>query len=163
MSEDSKKRQEYKKQIASKAQTADIKLVEKVANILNHPKNWEIVERASIMPVGSKNEISKFIICFDYLSWSQCVFTQFDQAKGRKLVEILEQVSKCEINRFSELRLVRDSIGRKAPYDSLFLHLSPDVTELKETELCDGRLFFYIIEPYFNIISVETNHRNVDN
>ena len=48
------------------------------------------------------------------------------------------------------------------PYESLFTKVSPEVTKMEETEFCEGRLFFFITEPYFNIVSVETKHRNID-
>jgi hypothetical protein len=45
---------------------------------------------------------------------------------------------------------------------SLFNGLSKEVDELKETEFCDGRFFFFITEQYFHIVSIETKHRNID-
>lgn len=160
MNEDSKKRQHLKKQIASKAQTAPLEFVEKVANVLNSPKKWSIVERVATIPKGI--ETQKFIISFDYLDWDECVFEQFDRSKGKKLLEILDRVSKCEIARLPELKIIRDSVRRISPYDSLFKNLEDDVNELKETELCDGRIFFFITEPKFHIVSIETKHRNID-
>lgn len=162
MSEDSKRRQQLKKDFGNRAQVIDIKVLEKLTEVVKHPKNWDIVERTSVMQSNDNIETQKFIICFDDLNWNECVFTQFDQSKGKKLVEILKNVSSCEINKFPALRLIRDSVGRVSPYDSLFLNLSKDVTELKEADFCEGRMFFYIIEPYFNIVSIETNHRNID-
>lgn len=160
MNEDSKKRQHLKKQIASKAQIAPLEFVEKVANVLNSPKKWSIVERVATIPNGV--ETQKFIISFDYLDWDECVFEQFDKSKGKKLLEILDRVSKCEIARLPELKIIRDSVRRISPYDSLFKNLEDDVNELKETELCDGRIFFFITEPKFHIVSIETKHRNID-
>lgn len=162
MNEDSKRRNQLKKDIYNRAQIIDIKALEKIAEAIKHPKNWDIVERVSILESDKNIETQKFILCFDYLNWNECVFTHFDPPKGKKLIEILKSISSCEINKFPELRLIRDSVGRVEPYDSLFSKLSRDVTELKETEFCDGRMFFYIIEPYFHIVSVETNHRNID-
>ncbi len=159
MNSESKKRNQLKKDIVGKVQTAKIETIEKIAKILKSPNEWKIVEKITTLPAGKNIETQKFILCFEYLNWNQCHFTQFDQAKGKKLVEILEKVTKCEINKFPELKLVRDSVKRMVPYDSLFINLTPDVTELKETELCGGRVFFYITEPKFNIVSIETKHR----
>jgi len=162
MSNDQKKRQELKKQITSKAQTANIDLVEKVAGLLNTPKKYEIVERASTFPNNKEIETRRFILSFDYLNWNACKFDQFNPAKGQKLLEIFEQVTTCEINRFPELKLSRDSVSNVSPYESLFSKVSPEVTKMEETEFCEGRLFFFITEPYFNVVSVETKHRNID-
>lgn len=162
MSGDSKKRDELKRQIVNKAQTADINIVEKIAGYLNAPKKFDIVERATTFPSDSNLEVQKFIISFDYFNWDACQFEQFNPAKGRKLLEILEQVAKCEINKLPELRLSRDSVQRVAPYLSLFTTVSPEVSRIEETEFCDGRVFYFVTEPYFNIISVETKHRNID-
>ena len=165
MSEDSKKRLELKKQIASRAQTADIKVVEKVAGLLNSPKKWDIVERverATTFPTEKAIESRRLIICFDYFNWNACHFDQFNPAKGRKLLEILEQVAKCEVNKFPDLKLSRDSVTNTAPYLSLFAKVSPEVTKIDETEFCGGRLFFFVTEPFFNLVSVETKHRNID-
>lgn len=165
MSNDSQKRQELKRQIANRAQIADIKIVEKVASVLNSPKKWEIVERierATTFPNDKAVESRRFIICFDYFNWKTCQLEQFNPAKGRKLLEILEQVAKCEINKFPTLKLTRDSVTNVSPYQSLFAKVSPEVTRIDETEFCEGRLFFFITEPHFNLVSVETKHRNID-
>src|SRR3990167_3560874 len=106
MGEDSKKRQELKRQIDNKAQVADLKIVEKIANYLSSPKKWQLVERVATIPTGL--EAQKFIISFDYLNSDECLFDQFDPTKGRKLIQILERVAKCEIAKFPELNLVRD-------------------------------------------------------
>lgn len=165
MSEDSKKRHELKKQIASKTQTADIKIVEKVAGLLNSPREWDIVkrvERATTFPTDRAVESRRFVICFDYFNWNACYFEQFNPAKGKKLLEVLEMVAKCEINKFPELKLGRDSVTNTAPYKSLFAKVSPEVTKIDETEFCGGRIFFFVTEPFFNLVSVETKHRNID-
>jgi len=159
MGKDSNKRQELKKQIGNIAQSADINLVERATNALRYPKKWEIVERVATMPNGIEG--NRFVICFDYLNRNECLFEQFDKAKGKKLIEILEQVAKCEISKFSELKLIRDTVHRNGVYRSLFSQLSPEVDELKEADLCDGRIFFFITEPRFNIVSIETKHRDI--
>lgn len=162
MSDDQKKRHELKKQIASKAQIASIDLVEKVAGLLNSPKKWDIIERASTFPGDKGFETQRFILSFDYLNLNACEFEQFDPAKGKKLIQILEQVATCEINKFPTLRLSRGTVKNIAPYESLFSRVSPEVTSIEETEFCDGRLFFFITEPFFHIVSVESKHRNID-
>ena len=162
MSEDSKRRNELKKQIASRAQTADIKVVEKIAGFLHAPKKWDIVERATTFPTNKEIESHRFVICFDYFNWNACHLDQFNTAKGKKLLEILEQVAKCEVNKFPTLRLSRDSVTRVPPYESLFAKVSPEVSRIEETEFCEGRLFFFLTEPHFNLVSVETKHRNID-
>lgn len=165
MSEDSKKRHHLKKQIVSRVPTTDIKIVEKVAGLLNSPREWDIVkrvERATTFPSEKAAEARRFIICFDYFNWNACHFDQFNPAKGRKLLEILEQVAKCEINNLPNLKLSRDSVTNTAPYISLFAKVSPEVTKIDETEFCEGRLFFFVTEPFFNLVSVETKHRNID-
>ncbi len=159
MSEDSKKRQELKRQITNKAQSAPLELVENIATVLNSPKKWQMVERVATIPTGL--EAKKFIISFDYLNTNECLFDQFDPAKGKKLIQILEQVSKCEIAKFPELKLVRDSIRRIRPYESLFSKLTKEVDQLQETELCEGRIFFFITEPFFHVVSIETKHRDI--
>jgi hypothetical protein len=165
MNSDSKRRQCLKKQILSKVQVGDIGAVEKAANFLNSPKKWDLIkkiEMATNYPTNKNPEDQKFILCFDYFNKNTCCFEQFDQAKGKKLLEIFEQITKCEVNRFPELRLIRDSVGRTPDYNSLFATVSPEVDKIHETELCEGRLFFFITEPRFNIVSVETKHRNID-
>src|SRR3989344_1030689 len=159
MGEDSKKRQELKRQIVNKAQSAPIELVENIASVLNFPKRWQLVERVATIPTGL--EAQKFIISFDYLNSDECLFDQFDPTKGRKLIQILERVAKCEIAKFPELNLVRDSVGRIPPYESLFSKLTKEVDQLQETELCGGRIFFFITEPFFHIVSIETKHRDI--
>src|SRR3989344_1056768 len=136
MSEDSKKRQELKKQINSKTQSAPLELVEKIADVLNSPKRWQIVERVATIPGGI--EAKKFILCFDYLNWNECQLAQFDQAKGKRLLQVLEQISKCEISKFPELRLIKDSVTAVGPYVSLFNKLSPEVDKLQEAVLGEG-------------------------
>ena len=158
MGEDSKKRQELKKQIEKRISGgANITIVEKVASLLCSPKKWQIVESIA---TPLTDEAQKFIICFDYLNWSECFFDQFNSAKGKKLVHILSKVAKCEVNKLSELKLSRDSVEAKGEYASLFSSLSEDVQRLEETELCDGRMFYFITIPYFNVVSIETKHRN---
>lgn len=161
MSGDSKKRQELKKQIVSRTQNADIKIVEKVASLLNSPKKWDIVER--VATIQNNIEEEKFQISFEYLNWNECIFEQFDKVKGKKFLEFLDKISKCKVGKLPELRIIRDSVGRVHPYDSLFRNLTDEVNELKESDLGDeGRIFFFITEPYFHIVSVETKHRNID-
>lgn len=160
MSEDLKKRQELKRQIESRAQVANIDVVEKVANFLNHPKKWMLIE--SVATLKTSIETQRFIISFDYLDTNECVFEQFCPAQGRKLIQIFEQISKCEVRKFPELRLIRDSVNRIKPYDTLFSNLTREVDQLQETEFCGGRIFFFITEPYFHIVSVETKHRDID-
>lgn len=160
MNNDSKKRQNLKKQIENRAQIAKIEHVEKVLKYLSSPKNFDLIEHTTTLSSDKESEDRKFIISFNYFNWRACNFEQFNPAKGKKLIEILEQVSKCSINKFPELKLIRDSIGNVAPYESLFQTLTPEVSKINETEFCEGRLFFFITEPYFNIISVETKHRN---
>jgi len=162
MSNDSKKRNQLKQQLANRAQIANIEAVEKAANYLQYPKKYELIERATTFPVGKDPETQRFIICFDYFNWKTCNFEQFNQAKGKKLLEILEQVAKCTINKFPELKLVRDSVSRTPEYESLFSTVSPEVSKINETELCEGRFFFFVTEPRFNVVSVETKHRNID-
>lgn len=159
MSEDSKKRQELKRQLENKAQTANIKSVEKALNFLASPKKFDIIEHITIPTSNSGRENQRFIICFDYFNWKTSDFEQFNPAKGKKLLEILEQVAKCEINKFPELKLSRDSVEKVSPYESLFTTVTPEVKRIEETEFCDGRFFFIVTEPYFHVISVETKHR----
>jgi hypothetical protein len=158
MNSDSKKRHELEKQITARIKGgADIGAIEKVATYLSAPKKWALVETTTSLP--SDFDSQKLILSFVFLNKGQCVYKHFDQAKGRKLVDILEQVANCELTKFPELKLARDSVERKDPYNSLFSHLSNDVQSLQETELGDGRVFFFITEPYFHIVSIETCHR----
>lgn len=162
MSDDSKKREELKRQIANRAQIAKLEFVEKAANFLHSPKKWDIVERLTVLPSGTNIESQRLIICFDYFASNVCIWDQFDPTKGKKLLEILEQVSKCEVRNFPNLKLGRNSVQNVAPYQSLFNKLTPDVTSLEETEFGDGRIFYFITEPCFHIVSIETKHRNID-
>ena len=158
MGGDSKKRQELKKQIEKRILGGvDITAVEKVASFLYSPKKWQLIESIAI-PLT--DEAQKLIICFDNLNWNECLFDQFDSTKGRRLIDILSKVAKCEINKFPELKLARDSVEAKGEYKSLFTHLSKDVQRLEEVELGDGRIFYFITPPYFNVVSIETKHRN---
>lgn len=159
MSEDSKKRQELSRQINTKLHTADISNIEKVATFLVAPKKWALV---STMPLTTETEENKMCLSFDYLNDKECLFDQFDSTKGRKIIDIFKQVTSCPVNKFPSLKLSRDSVGRIEPYTSLFSQLSDDVERLMETELGDGRIFFFIIDPFFHVVSIETKHRNID-
>lgn len=163
MSDNSKKRHELKKQLDSKAQIANLDNIQNAINYLTSPKKFNLVEGATTIPTGKQIETQRFIICFDYLNWNTCEFEQFKPANGKKLLSILEQVAKCQINKFPELKLGRDSVSRGGPYESLFAKVTPDVSHLEETEFCDGRFFYFITEPHFNVVSIESKHRNIDN
>lgn len=160
MNNDSKKRQELKKQVSNKIQTSnDLASVEKALMFITSPKRFNLIEKATTMPTNKKTEAQRFILCFDYFNWKACQFEQFNPAKGKKLLEILAQVAKCEINKFPELKLGRDSIGKVKPYESFFSTVSPEVSKLEETEFCEGRLYYFITEPNFNVVGVDTKHR----
>jgi hypothetical protein len=163
MGEDSqKKRQELKRQISNKVQIApDLAHVEKALAYLTSPKKWSLVEGVTRFPTNNV-ESRRLIISFDYFNWKACELEQFNPSKGKKLLEILEMVSKCEISKFPELKLARDSVTRVGEYESLFNTVTPEVKRIEETEFCEGRFFYIITEPYFNVISVETKHRNTD-
>lgn len=162
MNNDSKKRQVLKAQIANRVQIANIESVEKALKFLTAPKKFNLIELATTIPTNREIEAQKFIICFDCFNWGASQFDQFNPSKGKKLLAILEQVAKCYINRFSELKLGRDSVNRVQPFESLFSTVSPEVNKLEETEFCEGRLYYFITEPRFNLVAVDTKHRNVD-
>lgn len=160
MNEFSKRRNQAIKIVKSKLPVLPIESVERLAKVSN---DWKFPEQVANMPTNTEEEAQKLLLCFDYLNWKTCLFTQFDDTKARALMAIFEKVSKCEVNKFPELRLVRDSIKPTSPYESLFVGLSPDV-DMKETDLPgDSRIFFFLENVRFNIVSIETKHRNIDN
>ena len=154
-----KQRQLAIKKVQGRLHALPIETLEKLAKV---PNDWAIPEKATTLPEGASQENGgKFILCFDYLNWDVCVFDHFDSTKGRALVRKLQMVAQCESSALPGLHLVRDNISNNPPYTSLFNGLSPDV-EMKETELPDsGRIFFFITGCKFNIVSIETNHRNI--
>jgi hypothetical protein len=161
MNSESAKRQHLKREIAKRIESIDITTLEKVANVFARPKKWKVIEESTVFPSDKEVETRKFVICFDYFNWNTCHLDQFNPTRARKLLQILESVSKCEVSKFPALKLVRDTITKTPPYESLFANLTPDVTKICETEFCDGRIFFFVTEPYFNIVSIETIHRNL--
>jgi hypothetical protein len=163
MGEDTKKlRQELSRQINARLPSVEIKVLHEVVNFFKSPKKFSIEKVATFS--GTKNiETQKFIISFEHLNLKECEFEQFDSTKGKKVFQIFETVSRCEVKDFPAMKLIRDSIDKSSGvYFSLFSKLTDDVTKLHETECCGGRIFFFIIEPYFYIVSIETKHRNID-
>ena len=163
MSADSKKREELLKQITQKVKGGmNMTLLERITSFINKPKDFDLIERAATLPSDKVPEAENFILCFKYLNWNECVFDQFDPTKGRAFVRLLKNISDCEVKDAVSSGIIRDNVDNTAPYTSLFTNLSPD-TEMKESELPDGaRIFFFIVGKKFNIVSVETRHRNID-
>lgn len=162
MSENSKERHKLLQDVNNKAKERDLDFIKKLADFASNPKSWQKkIEAQTYIPSDKEIETQRFIICFDYFNKNICEFEQFDPAKGKKLLEILEQVAKCEINKFPHLKLIRDSVTNTTPYKSLFSTVTPDVDKIHETELCDGRIFFFITGSRFHIVSIETKHRNL--
>lgn len=159
MGKDSKRRHIAEKQIKAKLPVLPIDTLEKLARISN---NWIFPDSVTNMPTNTDTESKRFHLCFDYFNWNTCVLTQFDDTKARTLLKIFEGVTKCELKRFPELKLVRDSVSNTPTYESLFsgAGVSPDV-DMRETELPgNGRMFFFLVEHHFNIVSIETKHRD---
>lgn len=160
MNEFSKRRHQAIKTIKSKLPVLPIESVEKLAKV---PNDWKFPEQVANIPTSTEEEAQRLLLCFDYLNWKTCLFTQFDDTKAKALIAMFEKVSKCEVSKFPELRLVRDSITSTPNYKSLFDGLSPDV-DMKEADLPgNGRVFFFLESIKFNVVSVETKHRNIDN
>lgn len=137
--------------------------VETLESIAKLPSDWKIPEKATTVPseTTQQDETRKFTLCFDYLNLDVCVYAQFDPTKARALIRLFKRVNDCEIRRLGAEGIVRDTITNTAPYESLFTNLSPDI-EMKEAELPDGgRVFFFIAEHRFNIVSIESAHRNI--
>ncbi len=159
MSEDSKRRQELLKQIANRGQQAHISYLERVKEFLFAPKKWEIVERTTSLLGDADPDAQRFILCFDYLKFDICVF-DFDAAKARALIRLFHRISTCQANTLVSPGIVRGNVINVPPYASLFNGLSPEV-EMKETELPEGgRVFFFVTGIKFNIVSIESRHRD---
>ena len=154
-----KQRQLAIKKVQGRLHALPIETLEKLAKV---PNDWAIPEGATTLPENNaQDNDGKFILCFDYLNWDICVFDHFDSTKGRALVKKFQVIAQCEPSALLGLNLVRDNISNNPPYTSLFLDLSPDVA-MKETELPDGgRIFFFITGCKFNIVSIETKHRDI--
>lgn len=136
---------------------------ETLKNLAAVPNDWQIpVTVANVANEETTGELSTFIVSFDHLEIDECVFNQFDSVKTGALVRLLKRVNDCEVNRLGAERIVRDNISCTGAYVSLFNNLSPDI-EMKETELPgNGRVFFFITRNRFNIVSIESIHRNID-
>lgn len=105
----------------------------------------------------------KFVLKFDELNGNCCNFSQIDQAKARGIIEKFKQITQATPNSLGQTRLIRDSVNNTGQYQSLFTNLSPDVNKLQEIEISGGgRIFSYMRENYFYIVSIETHHRDID-
>jgi regulator of RNase E activity RraB len=164
MSEDSKKRQELFEQLTNvlrKKVKDGVKLdfLERLKAFVSSPKNWDLVERVALP--ASQVETQKFLLCFDSLNEEECNLS-LTQGQVKALLALLKQITNMEVNALPSSRIVRDSIPNAPPYSSLFRKLSPDVSTLLETELGEGRVFFFTVGNKFHMVSVEANHRNID-
>lgn len=160
MNKSSKKRKkEAIKKVKAKLNHFPIETLEKIARLST--KSQLLPPSIALSP--QIKEPQKFILRFDYLNPKECNFTQMDSVKGKALVEKFKYITSLQLNKFANSGIERDTITNRGGYKSLFKELPPDVEELKETELPGGgRVFYFIINENFCIVSIETKHRNID-
>lgn len=147
------------KTVKAKLHALPIETLEKLAKV---PNDWQIPEGATtVLSTGEKSS-RKCVLCFDYLKWNVCVFEHFDSTKARALVRLFQDIKTCEAHDLPASHLIRDNVSNSPTYRTLFNGLSPDI-QMKETELPGaGRVFFFITEEIkFNIVSIESIHRNL--
>ena len=158
MDKDSKRRNEAIKRLKPKLYNFPVDTVEKIAQL---PTDYKFPPSVAVN-AEIEEETKKFVLRFDFLDWETCNFEQFDQTKARTLIKKFQYITSLQVNQLSSSGIVRDSVKDTKEYRSLFEHLSPDI-DLKETELSEGgRIFFFIVEESFYIVSIETKHRNID-
>lgn len=121
--------------------------------------NW-LPQTVANIPNEQDEEIKRFLLCFDYLAEAECKLESFNTGNARGLMTAFKKITDCEVRRKKDL--IRDKINNIKPYDSLFRKLSPEVDLYEIGFSGDGRIFFFHIEEKFNIVSIETIHRNID-
>ena len=103
----------------------------------------------------------EFVLRFTYLKENICCYEQIDETKTKALFRKLKQITELTSKTLPASNLIRDSILNKPPYTSLFTGLPPDA-DVKETELPNaGRIFFWLLQEKFFVISIETKHRDI--
>lgn len=170
MSADSKKRQEAFEQVQRllikrvKEGALDESAIQNISSYAASPKKYKLQHMEELAVPRLQVETKRLVLCFDYLNERTCIYDQFDSTKSRALINLFAKVTSCEVSAFPSSGIVRDTIRNTSPYTSLFGgKLTPDVTTLQETELPDGgRVFFFITENKFNIVSIESRHRNLN-
>lgn len=91
---------------------------------------------------------------------NECKLDPCTSPKAEALVKKFKIITDCEIR--NKQSIIRDSVERVGEYESLFNKLTPDVQKLHEVEFAsEGRIFFFHTEEKFNVVSIETIHRNI--
>lgn len=167
MSKDSKRRRQAIKRLLSKLYHIKPKGIEALISyadkIVRLPNGSPLPPEVTNIKSEMEDKAKEFGLRFDYLDWDNCVLKQFNEAKARALLEKFKYITSIQPNELPRSRIIRDNIPNKGEYKSLYRKLpSPDI-DLKEIKFAgEGRIFCFIFEGNFYIVSIETEHRNID-
>ena len=144
-------RKEAKGRIPHLQNTEALEYIAKLNN------NW-LPQEVTNIPDKQDEEVKKFLVCFDYLDDGECKLEPFNTGNAKGLLTALKKVTGCEVRKKKDI--VRDKIYNNLPYCSLFRKLSPEVVLYEMGFSGEGRIFFFHVEEKFNVVSVETIHRD---
>ena len=98
-------------------------------------------------------------LIFATYNHNECEISLLQNTKDvAKLIRLFNRITECNQKDLSTAGIVRDKINKGSSYESLFKTIPPD-TELLEAEYTQtGRLFFYIYQTYFCIVTVKVRH-----
>lgn len=159
MGKDSKRRNRAAKKLKAKLHSFPVETVEHLAELPT-----DHVFSSEVATSRTHNDAPQcFILKFDYLKEKTCEFGQLDGTKMNKILSIFKRVTNLTPQNLPSSGIIRDKIERNKPYLDLFTNLSPDVDLLEASLPAGGRMFFFYTDIEFQIISIETKHRNIDN
>jgi len=148
---------------------SQLQIIERVVNTKPEnfsPTNFTIPEAVGTSAILEEPAEKKIVIRFDSILENECNWTKLDQTKVKAMLSIFGRLTAMKVGELPHCGLVRKELDRSDPryksYQSLFLHIPPDVV-IKEIELPEGgRIFFYMRGEQCFIASIETQHRSID-
>ena len=164
MKRDSKQNNLLIKSIESRLPSTTTEDLKKIDYGLRNPEQIAItkakIQDTTTLERGAEKQ--KLILSFEFFNQKTSVFTQFNDARAKKLINIFATVTNCSVDEFPNLKLIRDSIGRgNKTYNNLFDTVDDSVQNISETEFIDGRIFFIVTGHFFHLVSIETKHRDI--
>lgn len=127
----------------------------------------EVAENENII----EPEDRKLALRFDYFIEDECVLDVFNKTAINALLFIFKRITSLTTRELPLSGLIRGNLNaageRYKAYSSLFSKVFSRASEdvvIKEIEfLGDGRIFCFLDEERFQIVSIETKHRDTHN
>lgn len=101
-------------------------------------------------------------LIFATYNFNECQLHRLaNTGKSKALIQFFNKVTKTNKSNFLTSGIIRDNIYNNKPYCSFFKTIPPD-TDLKEGAFGgEGRIFFYLIQNFFCIVAIQTQHKNI--